>query len=188
MGERKNLAANPFPLHLEIAAATWSRLQGLEQRLQEAAGITLASLPKSLKPVAKRGQFTVLLTSDAAVRRLNRDFRGKDKPTNVLSFPHFTRGQLVKMGKGPLPKGGVYVGDIAVAYQYTASEAKEEGKLLLDHLTHLVLHGILHIFGYNHETDATAARMERLETKLMAELGLADPYAPVPSRKGRTRA
>ena len=157
-------------LHLERAILLWRRVRGLSSRLTRATNATLAHLPLGVARV----EFTLLLTSDVAVRRLNRDFRGMDKATNVLSFPQVARRQLSKIGKTKEP---VYIGDIAIAYQYVVKDAKAEGKDLKDHVTHLLIHGLLHLFGYDHQTTATAVRMERLETKIMAELGLPDPYA-----------
>ena len=163
-------------LHLEYSAAAWRDIRGLKARLEKAALLTLSRLPKPLQPVARNAGFSVLLTTNTAVRRLNREFRGLDKPTNVLSFPHFTPRQLTRMGR---PESQVYIGDIAMAYQYVVDEAEKERKLLKNHVTHLMIHGILHLFGYDHQTNAAALRMENLEKTLMAELGLPDPYAPL---------
>lgn len=166
-----------FTLNLDLAAAPWRKVRGLEARLKGAAELALASLPEALLPAARGAELTVLLTTDRSVQTLNHDYRGKNKPTNVLSFPQFERRELVKLGKGGAD--GLYVGDIAIAYAFTAKEAKAEGKLLLDHVTHLMIHGILHLFGYDHLTPGQAARMEKLERVLMASLGLPDPYAPL---------
>lgn len=172
-------------LTIEISAAVWKRVSGLNARLQKAAVLTLASLPKPLTFAAAQGAVTLLLTTDAEVRKLNHDWRGKNKPTNVLSFPYFTRCELQKV------RGGIdfpYVGDIAVAYQFTAAEAKAEGKKLIDHLTHLMVHGLLHLFGFDHVTPALARTMEKLEKQIMAELGLPDPYvtlAPKPKKRAK---
>lgn len=163
-------------IHIEIKEASWKQVRGLDRRLRQAASLTLASLPTALLPAARQAEMTLLLTSDREIRALNRDFRGKDAPTNVLSFPQFERKELVRQGKKNMP---LYAGDIAVAYNFTAREAKAERKALLDHLTHLMIHGILHLFGYDHDTPSRAARMERLERELMASLGLLDPYAPL---------
>ena len=121
--------------------------------------------------VATRGDFkdrtlAVLLTDDASVRRLNAQWRGIDKPTNVLSFPPGAHQQ------GPVTS----LGDIAIAYETTAREAKEEGKPLADHLAHLAVHGFLHLLGHDHETDAAAEDMEHLERVILARLGVPDPY------------
>ncbi len=162
-------------LYIEIKAAPWKRVKGLERKLKQAAALVFASLPASLLPAARRAEATLLLTTDRAVQTLNFDYRGKNAPTNVLSFPHYERGDLVRLGK----KGEtLYVGDIAVAYAFTAKEAKAEGKNLPDHVVHLMIHGLLHLFGYDHDSPARAARMERLEKEILATLGIPDPYAP----------
>lgn len=107
---------------------------------------------------------SVLLTDDQTVRDLNDRFRGKDAPTNVLSFPaHETATGLL--------------GDIALAYGVCAREADEQGKTLSAHLQHLVAHGVLHLLGYDHEDEAQAQVMEDLERRVLARLGLPDPYA-----------
>ena len=106
---------------------------------------------------------TILLTSDRHVRALNLSFRGKDGPTNVLSFPSSTGA-------------GAYLGDIAVAYGVTAKEAKSAGKSLIDHATHLAVHGVLHLLGFDHETVRQAKVMERLETRILKVFNVADPY------------
>jgi probable rRNA maturation factor len=104
----------------------------------------------------------IALDSDAALRRLNRTYRGFDKPTNVLSFPGDARG---------------FLGDIVLARQTVLREARDQGKRPADHLTHLVMHGTLHLLGYDHERgERQARRMEKLETRLLAAMGIADPY------------
>ncbi len=159
---------------LDIQHKGWKSVRGLRKRLEAAAQTVSAALPDGLQAAAQAAEITVLLTSDAEIRRLNREFRGKDKPTNVLSFPWLDSRQLkrVKADSPPL-----HVGDIAIAYQYVVKEAKSERKILINHLTHMLIHGILHVFGYNHESRRMAAVMERLETEIMADLGLPDPYS-----------
>ena len=110
------------------------------------------------------GDVSVLLTDDAAVRDLNRRFRDQDKPTNVLSFPAGAHA-------------GVHLGDLALAYGVCADEAAVQKKTLNDHLSHLVVHGVLHLLGYDHLDDADADRMEATERTILAGLGIADPYA-----------
>jgi probable rRNA maturation factor len=114
---------------------------------------------------------SLVFTDDASVRVLNRDYRGKDKPTNVLSFP---APQLVPGRFGPL------IGDIVVARETVAAESAADGLTFADHLTHLIVHGFLHLVGYDHETDDEAAVMEGLETSILQQLGIADPYAERP--------
>ncbi|MEK0084944.1 rRNA maturation RNase YbeY [Benzoatithermus flavus] len=115
------------------------------------------------------GEVSVLLTGDAAIRELNRTYRGKDAPTNVLSFP---TGNDV----APDPGLSALLGDIAVALETTRREAEAEGKPLSDHLAHLLVHGTLHLLGYDHEEDDEARRMEAREVAILARLGIADPY------------
>ena len=116
-------------------------------------------------------QFNVslLFTSDAAVQALNREWRGKDSPTNVLSFP---------AGDSPTETDVEFLGDIALALETVEREALDEGKIFDHHLTHLLLHGFLHLCGYDHETsDEDAEEMETLERAILARLAIADPYA-----------
>jgi probable rRNA maturation factor len=108
------------------------------------------------------------LADDALLRALNLRWRGVDKPTNVLSFPAAPPGRLAE---------SVTLGDIALAYETLACEANELKIPLADHYRHLVAHGFLHLIGYDHETDQEAERMEALETRILARLGAADPYA-----------
>ena len=105
---------------------------------------------------------TILLTSDATVRSLNVQFRGKDKATDVLAFPACEPG---------------YLGDVAIAYGVAAAEARGARKRLIDHVTHLALHGTLHLLGYDHSRAREARIMEALETALLARLNIADPHA-----------
>ena len=121
--------------------------------------------------VATGGDFkdrtlAVLLTDNAAIRRLNAQWRQIDKPTNVLSFPPASHQQ------GPMTS----LGDIAIAYETTAREAQEENKPLADHLAHLAVHGFLHLLDHDHDNDAAAEEMEQLERVILARLGVPDPY------------
>jgi probable rRNA maturation factor len=112
----------------------------------------------------------VTLASDAAVRKLNRQWRGKDRPTNVLSFPLEPPGEKVPQGR---PR---QLGDIVLARQTLAREAKEQGKKLSHHFVHLVIHGTLHLLGHDHMTAREAAVMEGKETLLLQKHGIPDPY------------
>ena len=143
---------------LLVENPNWKKTRGLTPRLKRAAAAALAQ--SGLKG---KSELTVLLTGDAKLRALNRNFRGKDKPTNVLSFP-----------AAPNPDG--YRGDVAIAYAVTRKEAQEAGKSLADHATHLVVHGVLHLAGFDHERARDAKIMEPLEVKILAKLGIADPY------------
>lgn len=127
--------------------------------------------------IAKRQFFTevsVRLTDDEEVRTLNRDYRHKDKPTNVLSFPMVQRDLLEALANSD--DGEVLLGDIVLAAGVCAREAAEKGVAMETHATHLIVHGLLHLLGYDHEGDAEAEAMEAIERAALASLGLDDPY------------
>ena len=117
-------------------------------------------------------ELAVMLTDDAGIRTLNRNWRGIDKPTNVLSFP--ARPPAGARGSDAAPR---MLGDIAIAYQTTRREADDEQKPFAHHLSHLAVHGFLHLIGYDHENDQDAETMEALELRILARLGIPDPYA-----------
>lgn len=140
-------------------------------RTAAAAALRIAS-PRSTDPRAERPvEIGIRLTDDAELQALNRDYRGKNRPTNVLSFP----------GDDPavpsVPGQPWLLGDIAVALQTTAREAAEAGRTVEAHLGHLIVHGVLHLLGHDHLVDPEADAMEALETRVLAALGYADPYA-----------
>ena len=121
-----------------------------------------------------RLQVSVLFTSDAEVRALNRKWRTRDKPTNVLSFPMLSREDLLALGPDGPP---VLLGDLAIAFETCDREASESGKTLWSHTTHLLIHGLLHLAGYDHEISTEdAGHMEGLEIQALASMGIADPY------------
>jgi probable rRNA maturation factor len=136
----------------------WRKPRGLSARLRQAAEAALRA-----SGFKGKSALTVLLSSDEKLKDLNRDFRGKNKPTNVLSFPAGANA-------------GGYRGDIALAYGVTHQEAEAAGKRFADHASHLVVHGVLHLAGYDHEKTRDAKVMEPLEVKILRKLGIADPY------------
>ena len=121
-------------------------------------------------------EVAVLACDDARIAALNADFRGKPQPTNVLSWPSEERGAETPGGQ-PLAPEDEELGDIAISYDTCSAEALAAGKTLGDHATHLIVHGLMHLLGYDHETDADAALMEGLETEILAKLGIEDPYS-----------
>jgi len=132
----------------------------------EAREIVRAAILEAQREASSgRAEIAILLTDDSEIRELNRTWRKQDKATNVLSFP------------APAGSAGTHLGDIVIAFETVAREAKEEGKPLGHHLAHLAVHGYLHLAGYDHDNDAAAATMERLETEILARLGIPDPYA-----------
>jgi probable rRNA maturation factor len=142
-------------IEIEVEAEAWTGA------LPETEAVVTKAAEAALGAVA--GDVVVLLTDDEAVRELNARFRDKDRPTNVLSFP--------------APESAApHLGDIVLAYGVCASEAQAQGKTLSDHLSHLVVHGVLHLLGRDHEDDAEAEEMEAEEREILAELGVADPY------------
>jgi probable rRNA maturation factor len=122
-------------------------------------------------------EISLLGCNDARIAELNADFRGKPTPTNVLSWPSDERGAATDGGQ-PLPPDPAdpELGDIAIAYETCAQEAESEGKSLKDHATHLVIHGILHLLGYDHDRDQDATLMEGLEKQILGNMGVANPY------------
>jgi probable rRNA maturation factor len=143
---------------LKVEAPAWRRaLPDFARLARRAARAALAAL---VEPPA--GELCIVLADDALQRSLNRRFRGKDRSTNVLSF----EGAPAALG------------DVVLALETVRAEADTEGKSLADHLSHLVVHGVLHLNGHDHAAPAEARRMERLEVEILAGLGIADPYRP----------
>lgn len=142
-------------LTVSVDDPRWRRaLRGPEAVVRRAANAALDGAPRA-------GEIRYALADDSLLRSLNHDFRGKDKPTNVLSFPDPTPGAL---------------GDVALAYETCAAEARAQGKTLRAHLAHLVVHGTLHLLGWDHETVPEALAMEARERRTLRRLRIADPY------------
>ena len=145
-------------IDIEIEDEAWVAAAPQAQHLVEAAAA--AALRHAEFDV---DAVTILLTDDESVRDLNARFRDKDRPTNVLSFP---------AAESAFP----HLGDVVLGYAYCAAEAQAQGKSLSDHLSHLVVHGVLHLLGRDHEDDAEAEEMEAEEREILAQIGVADPY------------
>jgi probable rRNA maturation factor len=157
-------------MQLDIDIEDWSSgdWDALAARAAQAAG---EGEPLLANP---RLVVSLLFTSDAEVHTLNREWRERDKPTNVLSFPMLERAELAKLTAAGPPE---MLGDIALAFETCAREAAEKGVALEAHATHLIVHGLLHLAGHDHvDSDAQAEAMEALETAILAKLGIADPY------------
>jgi probable rRNA maturation factor len=155
----------PVTADILVTAACWQAEPNAETLVQRAIEAAAQQAPAS----AEAAEVAIVLTDDSGIKTLNRDWRGIDKPTNVLSFP-----------ATQAPAGSAQprmLGDIAIAYEITRREAESENKPFAHHLSHLAVHGFLHLIGFDHETDADAEKMEGLERTILASLGVPDPYA-----------
>lgn len=153
-----------------VSSPAWERLDGIEALTQACVARCLEQSGATLAPGC---EVSVNFCDDATIRALNAQWRGKDAATNVLSFP--TPGALAAR---PL------LGDIVIAYETVAREAREQDKPLRNHAAHMVIHGFLHLIGYDHETPAEAEAMEALERRVAAALGMPDPFADAAPRDG----
>jgi probable rRNA maturation factor len=152
-------------IDLSVEGGAWPA----PMQLEALAAHAIAAAIEEAQPVLMPGvTLSLLCCDDARIRDINRDWRGFDKATNVLSFPAVTTDRLAQTP---------FLGDIAIAYETVSREADEAGKTFDDHLAHLIIHGFLHLLGEDHETDEQAERMEALERKALARLGIGDPYA-----------
>ena len=162
-------------IQISIEEGAWPS----EERLLEMSGHVLGTAANFLRdkerqPFPKTGapEVSLVFTNDEEIRGINAEWRSQDKPTNVLSFPAFP------LTPGKMP--GPMLGDIVFAEETLTREAADLGKSFDDHLTHLMVHGFLHLFGYDHMDDEEAEKMEGLETRILAGLGLSDPYGDGP--------
>lgn len=162
------LARAPLWLVLDVAQEVegWSSIQDLDA-LIERAGAAVASHPRFRGH--EEQEACIGLSDDRAVKDLNHRYRGKDKPTNVLSFPAVAAPLAPQSGPRAL-------GDIVLALETVEREAQEQQIPLAHHFQHLVVHGLLHLLGFDHETEADAAVMEALEIEILAGLGISNPY------------
>jgi probable rRNA maturation factor len=146
-------------IDIQTQSPLWSAEPLAEQIVRDAIAAAAEALATA------DGEVSILLTDDSAIRALNRDWRGIDKPTNVLSFP------------APKTDGGTaMLGDIVMAYETLRLECDEENRVFLHHLAHLTVHGFLHLIDYDHHTDTQADEMERLESKIMTRMKMPDPH------------
>jgi probable rRNA maturation factor len=146
-------------IDIQVQSPLWHAQPLAEQTIREAISAAAGALS------TEGGEVSILLTDDSEIARLNRDWRGIDKPTNVLSFPASRVGQ-----------GDKLLGDIVIAYETLERESTDESRDFLHHLAHLAVHGFLHLIGFDHETDAQAEEMEGLESRIMMRLNMPDPY------------
>lgn len=151
-------------IEVVVRSARW-------RKLPKARTIVKTAILAAAEAVSTRpAELAIVLDDDSAIRALNRQWRGQNAPTNVLSFPAASPGK--RRSASP------YIGDIVIAFQTTAREAVAEGKPFGHHLAHLAVHGFLHLLGYDHDADRKAAAMERLERRILRRLAIPDPYTP----------
>jgi probable rRNA maturation factor len=161
----------PFALPITevlVVAECWQSEPEAEAVIQRA----IATAAEIADAEIGEAELAVMLTDDTGIRTLNQNWRGIDKPTNVLSFP-----ALAPTGPAGPDDAPRMLGDIAIAYETTRTEADDEQKPFAHHLSHLAVHGFLHLIGYDHEKDDDAEAMESLESEILAQLGIPDPYA-----------
>lgn len=151
-------------IDITVESSGWDDEQILYNITEKALKMTMHHL--SLENVVS--EVSMLFTDDQHMAQINAKWRGKNKSTNVLSFPAFP----LKIGQIP----GPMLGDIIIARETVLLEAKREGKLFQDHLTHMIVHGVLHLLGYDHQTDDEAHHMEKLEREILQKLSIQDPY------------
>jgi probable rRNA maturation factor len=147
---------------VEIVDPAWAAAGDIDSLAQEVVAATLTEVGRHVHPDA---EISVRLCDDAEIRALNLAWRDKDKATNVLSFP------------APAGDRGPLLGDIVVAFEYVSEEARESGRSLRDHLAHMLVHGFLHLLGFDHDKEDQAEEMEALERRILAALGIDDPYS-----------
>ena len=147
---------------IQVRSPAWKAEPAAKQTVRAALAAIAATV------AIQSMELCIVLTDDKAIRALNRQWRGIDKPTNVLSFPAAVTATSVSVNK--------FRGDIVMGYETLRRECDDEGRIFLHHLAHLTIHGFLHIMGYGHNVDAEAEEMEGLESKIMTRMGLPDPW------------
>jgi probable rRNA maturation factor len=152
---------SPPHIDIQMQSPLWNAQPLASQTVREAVDAAAGALS------TESGEVSILLTDDSEIARLNRDWRGIDKPTNVLSFPASSHRAS---------QGEKLLGDIVIAYETLEREARDESRDFLHHLAHLAVHGFLHLIGFGHETNAQAEEMEGLESSIMMRLNMPDPY------------
>ena len=161
---------DPILIDLIFDTPEWAKSKlSARKRVREVIDLTWSMVPK--RPKGIKPELTVTLTNDKSIKILNRDYREKDKPTNVLSFPMWNNMAEIPNGAGEIP-----LGDIIIAFETIKREAIEQEKTLADHFTHMLIHGFLHLLGYDHIEEGDAELMESLEIKILKKLSISNPY------------
>jgi probable rRNA maturation factor len=161
--------SDALSIDIVVESPVWAARPDAEAIVRRALGVAAAMM--STRPA----ELAIVLTGDSAIRVLNRDWRGIDAPTNVLSFPVQQPEALAAEPAASAPP--ILLGDVVIAFETTEREARSESKRFEDHLAHLAVHGFLHLLGQDHDDDSDAEAMEGLERAILARLGIPDPYA-----------
>ena len=160
----------PAPeIEISLQDPEWEALGNIEEIVHEAASVALTAAIMPKFAYGRPLEANIILANDDLVQLLNKEYSNKDKPTNVLTFATLDSEE-------PAIEGVLNLGDVFMAYQTIARESQEQGKFLLDHIKHLTVHGVLHLLGYDHETDEDATDMETLEIRILERLGVQNPY------------
>lgn len=170
---KKEPGASPLEIAVSLQDAAWGEMLENPTSLAETAiRATLSRLDAVGSPGAAL-EVSLLFADDAAVAELNQSYRGRSGPTNVLSFPNMDPARSPADDDNLRPR---LLGDVVLARQTIAREAAEQDKSLQNHTLHLIIHGLLHLLGYDHESEAEAEEMEAIEVAVLADLGIGDPY------------
>jgi probable rRNA maturation factor len=165
-------------VHLDFAYPAWKRaFPRLRRGMERAAGLAFAMAKKPPAFARRNFEIAIVLTDDRRIRTLNHDFRGMNKPTNVLSFPQLEMSARLEpvFARHPEHKP-IPLGDVVLAWQTVKRECREQSKPLENHALHLVVHGTLHLLGYDHIKTGDAKTMEKLECDILRGMGYPDPY------------
>ncbi len=176
-------------IHLDVASVAWKNaFPKMRVKIKQAATRAFLDAKKPASFKGRTFEINILLTTDATIRKLNKIYRGKDTPTNVLSFPQFeitNKRRPVDLKIFPA-KTAIPLGDIVLAYKTIVQESKDQKKTIENHVVHLIVHGTLHLLGYDHMIEKEAKIMEKLECDILAVLGYPDPYHEYDARhRGR---
>jgi len=156
-------------IDISVQDPRWESIPNVEKLVEKAVNTSLESTPMPRAAFEKELEISVVLANDDLIQVLNREYREKDKPTNVLTFASLDADE-------PIPGDILHLGDVILSYQTLEREANEQGKFLHDHLIHLAVHGTLHLLQYDHQTDDEANTMETLEIRILERLGIQNPY------------
>lgn len=172
-GARKGIT-----VHLDAASPKWKRaFYAMNSRIERAATAAFDGAKKPAAFARRQFEISITLTDDKSVKVLNRDFRGIDKPTNVLSFPQIDLESFKKSSLDVFPKNAsIPLGDVVLGYQTIVRETRDQKKTMENHTVHLIVHGVLHLLGYDHMRLKDAKIMEKLECDILKSLGYPDPY------------